>query len=607
VKTSVVLIVFLLLGAALRLSGLGYMHDLLDYDEAYYGLDALTLLEHPRLDPFFPDNNGRESLWMYLLAPSLAVFEARPFALRLVAVFAGILTLVAAYRLSRELLDEQTAVWSTGALAVFYWHVHMSHLAFRALLYPLVGTLAFAFLLQARRTGRTMHWLVCGLLVGLLLYTYVAARLWVVLAIVLQCGGFYRHPHLRRGIALSLLATLLVALPLALYTLNNPEIVLGRVNDQAAPSAIPANIIAWLSAWLAKGSTYSFHNPAGRPILDIPMALLFIAGIVTLLIQRRGVLIFALGLVAVIPSVLSIDAPHFLRAIGLTVPVALVAGVGAIKSGKALSMMLPFLLIVWSGLNTFTTFQTWAREYEIPGGGGLKLVHTQHMVAALEREGNIPLYLYQVSPDDPVFRFMVARFNPRPLELFNFPACTVAPAVPFLALAPLDYEPHTTDPLTQWAQLDLVLADHSADDAEFGYSLYRAAPFNATRDFTFADLVRVGLLNPPPERIRPGDTLALPLRFTPLSALNRPYTVFFHVLNDGLVAQADAPICPDYPSTRWQVGQAVTTTVSLTLPADLTPGAYTLSLGVYDSETLVRLPVDGDDDNAVVLRTVVVE
>ncbi len=120
----------LLIGAALRLNGLHAMLGMVHYDEAYYGDDALSLIAEPRLTPFFPDNFGRESLWMYILAPSLAVFGAGAFALRVVAIFTGVLTLAAVYRLARELIGRRAALWSMAALAVLFWHVLASHEAF---------------------------------------------------------------------------------------------------------------------------------------------------------------------------------------------------------------------------------------------------------------------------------------------------------------------------------------------------------------------------------------------------------------------------------------------------------------------------------------------
>lgn len=44
------------------------MTSMLSYDESYYAADAIGLLNHFQLTPFFQGNQGRESSWIYLLA-----------------------------------------------------------------------------------------------------------------------------------------------------------------------------------------------------------------------------------------------------------------------------------------------------------------------------------------------------------------------------------------------------------------------------------------------------------------------------------------------------------------------------------------------------------
>src|SRR5687767_8803763 len=106
-----ILLAFLILGAALRFQGQAEMQHLLHHDEAYYGLDALSLLENPRLQLYFPANTGREGLWMVLLTPLLGTLGATPLALRLTSAFVGILTIAAVYWLAREFYKDG-AVWS---------------------------------------------------------------------------------------------------------------------------------------------------------------------------------------------------------------------------------------------------------------------------------------------------------------------------------------------------------------------------------------------------------------------------------------------------------------------------------------------------------------
>ena len=130
------LILFLVitcLAAALRLYRLDALPPGLYHDEAYNGLDALALLHgeprplfhevweqvtfagkvdtlpHGRFPLFFVGNYGREPLFYYLLALSLAVAGARPLAIRLVAALTGVLVVPAVYWLAVSVLPS----WSS--------------------------------------------------------------------------------------------------------------------------------------------------------------------------------------------------------------------------------------------------------------------------------------------------------------------------------------------------------------------------------------------------------------------------------------------------------------------------------------------------------------
>ena len=96
------LLLALLAGVFFRWSALQPMNDMLHYDEAYNGMDALSLLRHPRLTPFFPGNFGREAGWIYLLVPFVAVFGTQALGLRLAATIVGVLTIAVTYRLERR-------------------------------------------------------------------------------------------------------------------------------------------------------------------------------------------------------------------------------------------------------------------------------------------------------------------------------------------------------------------------------------------------------------------------------------------------------------------------------------------------------------------------
>ena len=53
---------------------------------------------------------------------------------------------------------------------------------------------------------------------------------------------------------------------------------------------------------------------------------------------------------------------------------------------------------------------------------------------------------------------------------------------------------------------------------------------------------------------------------------------------------------------QWDPGELILDSVALAIPPDAPPGPYRLAFGLYDSETLERLPVVGDAEGRVVVE-----
>jgi len=94
-----------------------------------------------------------------------------------------------------------------------------------------------------------------------------------------------------------------------------------------------------------------------------------------------------------------------------------------------------------------------------------------------------------------------------------------------------------------------------------------------------------------------GETITLTLYWQAREAPSTDYQVFVHLLGDEPepVAQGDGPpLMGDYPTTVWAAGEVIADPHPLALPADLPPGEYRLMVGMYDLQTLARLPrLDG--------------
>ncbi len=117
-------------------------------------------------------------------------------------------------------------------------------------------------------------------------------------------------------------------------------------------------------------------------------------------------------------------------------------------------------------------------------------------------------------------------------------------------------------------------------------------------------------VNSSPQSPREAPNLYLTLFWQSLRPITTDYTVFLHLRRtaDGVtVAQKDGlSLSGAYPTSRWQLDETVIDPITLSLPPDLPSGRYTLWVGMYQLETLQRLPIANDTsgENAVFLGEV---
>ena len=346
------MVVVLLAATALRLVAFGEVPPGLYHDEAYHGLDVVEVLQgHPSL--YFPANNGREPLFIYLVAAAVGLLGKSPFALRLVAFFAGLLTVAATAAMGRALFSRRVGMLAAAVLAVTLWHVHLSRVGFRAVLLPLFTALTVWQGVRGLKTGHRRHWLAAGLFYGLSFYTYTAARFTPV---ALAAFGLYvlvaqlSIPDLRslvrsyrwRGIGLAGLAALLTVVPLAAYTLGHLDVVLGRpgqvsvfnpaINGGDPWGTLIVHALRTAGMFFVRGDRIWRHNVPWRPVFDPVLGAAFVLGFVIGLrrARREPAAGFVLIWTAVmsLPTLLAEDAPHFLRAVGVLPMVVLLPALG---------------------------------------------------------------------------------------------------------------------------------------------------------------------------------------------------------------------------------------------------------------------------------------
>jgi len=324
------------IAAALRFRALDQMPGLY-HDEAYNGLDALRVLAGER-PIWFEANNGREPLFIYLVAVAIRLCGRTPAAIRLVSAALGTLTVVATYFMAREMFGRRIAWLAALLTGTTFWTVNLSRIGFRAVALPLCSALTIWGVWRACRRQRRLDWLLAGALWGLSFYTYLAARftllIWIPCAVYCWLSSRYRMT--RRGWVIFALAALLVVMPLGVYAVAHLDTFFARSGQigiwqpdiggsqpwrtlltQAAKAAL---------MFIYRGDFIPRHNLPLRPVFDPLIAPFFVGGVLLALARLRREITYPFLLlwtgVMLLPTILAEGAPHFLRAVGV-LPVAL--------------------------------------------------------------------------------------------------------------------------------------------------------------------------------------------------------------------------------------------------------------------------------------------
>lgn len=114
------------------------------------------------------------------------------------------------------------------------------------------------------------------------------------------------------------------------------------------------------------------------------------------------------------------------------------------------------------------------------------------------------------------------------------------------------------------------------------------------------------------KQVQAGKKLTVDLYWQAQTALERPLTVFAHLLGPynpatggPIWAQHDSPpLDGGHPTTRWLPGQTVIDRRVFEIGADTPPGTYQIEVGLYDLETGARLTVAGDEANRILLTEI---
>lgn len=400
-------------------------------DEAMDGNNAVEVAETNHFQVFYPEDNGREGLYVNIIAVILKVWPVyEPWIIRLPAAVAGVLTVWGLYLLVAELFGNGPGLLAAFLLATSFWGIIFSRIGFRAILAPLALVFTLWLLVKAFRSARGRTGLVfaalAGIVYGLGFYTYIAYRVTPIL-FLLFIPFFYTLTGFWKRTALFIVVTFIVAAPLGWYFATVPGSFFGRTAEISVTSA--ANPVHDLAVNIVKEALmFNYHgdynwrqNVSGAPELFWPVGILFLIGIVLsiyFIVKRArkkyitaeneklfpqfGILLtFAWLIFGILPAAASDEGiPHALRSILALAPALIFATLGGVwlyriiekhwNAAWAKSLAVAFIIVV-AGWGYYDYFIVWAQNPNVPGAFSANYVTIGQEINALP--ASIPKYV----------------------------------------------------------------------------------------------------------------------------------------------------------------------------------------------------------------------
>jgi len=426
-------------------------------DEANNGTNAYDAQLTGDYQWFYPDNNGREGLYINFIALTFKFFNVSILTLKLPSIVMGVLTVIGIYFLSRELFisKPRLALIASYLIAVSFWVVNFSRIAFRAIMMLPILTFSFYFIFRGIRTNKWWNFALAGFIFGLGFHTYIAFRIAPALLVVLflllllQYGVKLIKQHWK-NVLIFVLFAIISAAPIFYTFYAHPEFL----NSRTADVSVFANSEDGLAITLTQTITKSLlkfnfygdqnwrHGFPPLPTLEFFVGIMFIGGIIlstiiffTYLFRRlRGKshnrklvthgLLLAWFVAFLAPEFLTTEGlPHALRSIG-TIPVVYIFAAFFINFLIERSQKLPHkmyittyiliiaLLIISGFCNVLKYHKYWATNPHQAQAFNKSLTDIAHHIKTLPQE--TPKYVIA----GPLERLPIKLLNENTKELY---------------------------------------------------------------------------------------------------------------------------------------------------------------------------------------------
>jgi 4-amino-4-deoxy-L-arabinose transferase-like glycosyltransferase len=559
---------------------------------------------------FYPAGWGREGLYHVLLAGSFSLPLPVYWQLRLPSVISSLAAMVLTWLWVRRAFGPWEAATAAGASAVLFWPVLLGRAALRATLLPPIAAAA-AWMLIRTLEGRKRRFAYCGLalLLGLSLYTYRAAR---VLPLAYLLFGLYlsvrRIPESRR-VWLAVIGTLVLAAPLVVILMSQPDIEL-RIEQVDRPwralmagdvGPVLQQTLATVGMFGWRGDPSSHYNLPGRPVFEPVGAVLFGLGLVVAAWRwrepRYAFVLLWLG-IGLLPGCITEPAPHFVHTV-VALPAAVVfpgIAVSAVveRVGRRGAWIVGGMLAAWLVGNAAYTYSDylvhWPQIEEVRGFHQAQLGDVARYLQSDPSTSPVAICTTFLNETDPFWRTgrqaMLFLLSRRDLTIawYNCESAQVFPR----AGAEARYFFLGATGFPAWLPASVLENRTSAGSGEAtGFQLMAAGPLadyvislQQEIPVRFGDSLQFLGYEPKVLDGLPGQQLTLRTVWRVLAPLPRDESIFVHLLcgSETPVAQGDAL---NLLSDTLQPEDIVIQEHLLLVPPDAPAGLCELSIGVY--------------------------
>lgn len=646
--TRLTLLLIVLVALFLRVYRLEEIPRGVDYDESANLILAQEIASGQTPPPIFVKAYaGREGLFFWLAALSMRLLGTSLFALRLTSALCGVLAIVYAYALAREMFRSESSevregvpLFSAALMAVSYWLVHVNRYGFRFNTMPPLLTATIFYLWRGlRHTDLRRSWaelVLAGLLCGLSANTYLAIRAFplVLAAFALWTIAKWGSPSLRlRQWAIFGLCALIAFAPLGFFFIQNPEFFSIRMSQASIfdpeihqgdlPGALAQAIIKMLGDFTVRGDSDPIFNMPGKPIFGPLVGIAFYGGLLICAYQvfrtlKRSSSLTPYSLtpysliliwlpVMMIPNILGArGVPHHLRGIGMSPAVFYLPALSialalqiAQRWLKRLSpawtiSLLSLIVLVAGGITTWHQYAVvWANSAGAYYRGSASLRRAAEYLSA-QNAAETSLWVSNSSYRHTTFAANCTNYA----ELKWFSGQTlVFPADECPALYSFDFTNPLDPVLARYIPQDTLVHRDLGPDGGTGFEVYllpvdrrpSLQPQYETDINLGNTLALIGYdLNAPAVS---GQTLDITLYWRVLRDSTQEDWAFFVELVDDLGFGWGGETFFNYPSVQWRAGETVLFRKQIAIAPGAPPGQYTLTVGVFSPSLDARLPL----------------